>query len=564
MQDVTYEFGPFRIDAASHRLQRDGELIPLKPKAFDLLALLVENSGRVMSKDELMRALWPDSIVEEASLTQNVYEVRRALSTGTETTFVETVPKRGYRFVARVRISSAAKTSIAVLPFRPPAGSAGPLEIGVAETIANALTRLRTVSVRATATTSRYAGSVREPLAIGRELGVALVVDGSIQTAGERVRITAQMLDVVRGTTIWGEQFDGAMTEIFALQDAIAARVAKAAGAGSLSDEALRRHPTESTEAYQLYMRGRYSWNKATPEGLAKSIELFRAAIDVDPRYALAWVGIADAYTSLDWYGVLSTRESNPHAMAAATRALDLDDSLAEAHASLGMARQYAWDWRGAESAYRTSIALRPDYAPARQWYGVFLAFMGRFEEAMSEMRVAQLLDPASLSIAAQTGLVLFAARRFDDARELLLQALRFDPESLEARFYLGITEELRGNTNEAIRIYEALPASNPDFRACLAHALATSGDAPSARAIVLDLESRREGQYVPPFWLALAWLGLNDHDSALSALERACDDPDDSLLAVNVFPLLDPIRSHPRFHEVLRRMQLLPATLPA
>lgn len=557
MQDRTFEFGAFRIDAASHRLQRDGELVPLKPKAFDLLLLLVENSGRVVSKDELMRALWPDAIVEEASLTQNVYEVRRALGS---TAPIETVPKRGYRFVAPIRGPSIV-TTIAVLPFRPPSApfASGPLELGVAETIANALARLGTVSVRATATTSRYAGSGHEPLAIGRELGVALVVDGSIQTAGEQVRITAQVIDVARGTTIWGDRFDGAMADIFILQDAIAGSVARVAGAGPQHVATLRRHPTENTEAYQLYMRGRYNWTKATPEGLEASIAFFRAALDIDPDYALAWVGLADAYTSLDWYGVLSTRESNPHAMDAAMRALALDDSLAEAHASLAMARQYAWDWAGAETAYRTAIVLQPDYASARQWYGVFLGFMGRFDEAMVEMRVAQRLDPASLSIAAQAALVLLCARQYEEAVAQLRQALRVDPESIEAKFYLAITLDLLGNTAEAIRIYETLPARNPDFRACLAHALGRAGDVARARTIISDLESRAGGAYVPPFWLAVAHMGLDDGDAALTALERACDDPDDSLLGVNVFPMFDSLRSNPRFDAILRRMRFLP-----
>jgi DNA-binding winged helix-turn-helix (wHTH) protein/tetratricopeptide (TPR) repeat protein len=560
-----YEFGAFRVDAANHRLLRDGEPVPLKPKAFDTLLVLVENAGRVMAKDELLRRLWPDTIVEEANVSQNVYELRKALGDDARPhRYVENVPRRGYRFVGEVtRHGSAAekKAVLAVLPFRPLAGRGGSehLELGIADSIIAALTSVRRLAVRSTSAASRHTGPGRDALAAARELNAGFVVDGTVQTANDGVRVTVQLLEVASRSAVWAGRFDGTMAEIFALQDAIAVKVAAAVGLelGGRDDALLRRHPTEDPEAYQLYLKGRYHWAKATPEGLWKSIDFFRAAIRADPRYALAYVGIADAYASLDWYGVLSAREARPRAMEAAERALEIDDSLAEAHASLAVARQNAWDWAGAEHEYRIAIALHPDHAPARQWYGVFLAFMGRFDEALAEIRRAETLDPVSLSIASQVALVLLCARRYAEAQAQARRTLELDADSVEARFYLAMAYQLQGRPREAIPIYRGLPAENPDFRAMLAHACGTAGDGEQARAIIAGLVAESESSYVAPFWLAVAQLGTGDVEQALASLERACDDPDDSLLAIKVFPMLDPIRSEPRFQRVLARMKL-------
>jgi DNA-binding winged helix-turn-helix (wHTH) protein/tetratricopeptide (TPR) repeat protein len=553
------DFGPFRLDAANHVLLRDGRPVPLKPKAFDTLLLLVENGGRVVSKQDLLERLWPDTIVEEASLTQNVYEVRKAL--GAEHDYIENVPKRGYRFTADVRPAAVAPaTSIAVLPLRSLGNTGGDehLELGIADALITVLTNLRRLVVRPTSAVVRYAGGPQDALAAGRELNVRVVVDGTVQTSDDRVRVTVRLLEVASGAALWAGKFDEKMTDIFTVQDSIAERVAAAIGPelGERERGAVTRHYTESGEAYQLYLKGRYNWNKVTQEGLRKALDFFRAAIAVDPRYALAWVGIADAYTSLDWYGVLSTRESNPQAMAAARRAIEIDDTLAEAHASLAMARQYAWDWTGAEEEYRTALALNPNYAPAQQWYGVFLAFMGRFDEALAHIRRAGELDPVSLSIASQIGLVLLIARRYAEADEELRKALEVDAASVEARFYVGMLRTLQGRYAEAIEILRDLPPENPDFRAMLATAWGLSGSRDEASAIIDELSASKDG-YVPPLWLAIAYLGLGDSEQVLTCLERACDDPDDSLLAVGVFPMFDPVREHPRFRAVLGRMGL-------
>lgn len=564
-QRAAYGFGSFRLDVANHQLLRAGRVVPLKPKAFDLLLHLVANHGRVLSKEELFRHLWSDSVVEEASLTQNIYELRKALGQAKdEGRFIENVPRRGYRFVAAVTREAlpAVGRSLAVLPLLAltPSAEAGYLELGIADAVITALTSMRRVVVRPVSAVARYISAASaDPLAAGRELRVTMIVEGTLQVVADRVRVSVRLLDVDSGDALWAGKFDEPMTGLFAVQDAIAERVAAAIEPElAAPDHALltKRH-TSSSAAHQLYLKGRYNWNKATEEGLWKAIDFFREAIAVDPRYALAYVGIADAYTSLDWYGVLSTRDSNPHALAAATKALELDATLAAAHASLAMARQNAWQWNAAENAYRAAIAINANYAPAHQWYGVLLAFLGRFDEGLQHVRRAQELDPVSLAIGSQAGLVLLCARRYDDAAEQLLEVLRTDAASVEARFLLAVTRTSQDRFREAIELYESLPSDNPDFQAMLAHACALDGQEEKARTIVRNLLSQRAARYVPPFWLALAHVALGELDQSLSFLEEACDDPDDSLLGVKVFSPLDPVRGSPRYEAVLRRMGL-------
>ena len=550
-----YTFGPFRVDGPNHELLRDGRAVPLKPKAFDTLLLLLENRGRVVSKEEMFGALWPGTAIEESSLSQNIYELRKALGdAGPEHAYIQTVPRRGYRFVAPVTGSASNGMTLAVLPFRALHGELAMhhLGLGISDALITALTALPGIVVRPISSTSRYAETGADPLAIAAELKADLIVDGSVQSMAGRVRATVRLLDAKSGAARWSEKFDDTLEEIFALQDAIAARLAQALERATPGTT----QPTISPAAYQLYLKGRYNAIKATPESLRNALGFYRAAIEAEPRYALAWAGIAHAYTSLDWYGVLSTRESNPQAREAAEHAVAFAPQLAEAHAALALALQYSWDWAGAEREYERALALDPNSADARQWYGVFLGFLGRFEEALAHLERAQELDPVSLSIGAQIALVLLFARRYEAASEQVDAVLRVDGDSVEARFYRAMLHDLQGRAAEAVPVYESLSAENPDFRAMHAHALARAGREAEARAM-LDGLIASGGRYLPLFWVAVAWTGLGEHDRALAALEAACDDPDDSLLGVAGFPLLDRLRGDPRFEAILRRMQM-------
>jgi len=560
-------------------LLRGGAAVPLKPKVIDTLVLLIEGRGRVLRKEELMRALWPHTFVEESNLTQNIYTLRKVLGQDCRegVRYIETIPKRGYRFVADVKElrdfsrrtagsgpEGPAIDSLAVLPFKPLlAGERDePLELGIADALITTLAYSSGIPVRPISAVRAYGDPAHDPVSAGRQLGVAAVLDGNIQRSGEQIRVSARLMRSSDGATLWADRYTERMTDIFGLQDAIAERIAAALEWKLDSGQRARltKRYTESVKAYQAYLNGRYNWSKATPEGLWKAIDFFKRAIAADANYALAYVGLADAYSSLDWYGVLSARESNPQALAAAQKALAIDGDLAEAHASLAVARQNRWDWAGAESAYRRAIELSPTHAEIHQRYGTYLCFMGRLEEGRAHLQRAHELDPVSPAIGAELALSLYLAGLYDEAIAQCKRTLEVEPAFDEARVYLGLSYVQAGNPKAAIAEYQRMTpaaADTPDCKAMLAHAHALAGNEGKARAILAELLQLSRSHYVPPFWLAMVYLGLDDHPEALTCLERACEDPDDSLVGIKVVPFLDPIRLEPRFIDVLRKMAL-------
>lgn len=507
-----------------------------------------------------MRALWPETFVEESNLTQNIYVLRKELGRDDRgRPYIETIPKRGYRFVADVRESGI--SSLAVLPFRPlVAGERDEyLEVGIADALIAALAGFSRVPVRSVSAVHKYADRALDPLAAGRELGVTAVLDGTVQKQGDRICVTARLTRTTDATTLWAGRYTEDITDIFAMQDAIAQRIAGALEwkLDANARARLAKRHTDSLDAYQSYLKGRYNWSRSTRDFLWKAIDYFRAAIALDPNYALAYVGVADAYAALDWYGILSTRDANPHSLAAAEKALSIDPDLAEAHSALAVARQNAWDWPGAEAAYRRAIELNPLVAETHQRYGAFLAFMGRSEEALRHLRRAQQLDPVAPAIAAQIGMALYCARRYEEAIAQCETTLEVEPTCDEARIYTALSYAEKGMPEAAIAEYLRItPATSgtPDVRAMLARAHALAGNAPEARAMVAELA---RSQPVPHFWIAMAHVGLGDHDATMTSLERACDDPDDSLTGVRVAPFFDPIRREPRFIAVLKLMGL-------
>ncbi len=327
-----YEFGPFRLDVPNRLLLRAGVVVALKPKVIDTLLVLLENHGRVMTKDELMQALWPDRFVEQANLTQSIYALRIALNERqAPTPYIETMSRRGYRFAGDVRtvVAEASLRSLAVLPFTSLSddGTDAPLALGIADALITTLGNSGLVIVRPISASRRYVGPRIDPIEVARALVVDAVLDGSIQRSGDTIRVTARLIRATDGATLWADRYQEAMTSIFEVQDSIADKITAAlevARSGGANARLAKRYTT-NVEAYQLYLNGRYNWNRSTEEGLRAAIVHFTRAIAIDPQFALAYVGIADAYTALDWYGVLSTRDSNPHAFAAAQEALRLD-----------------------------------------------------------------------------------------------------------------------------------------------------------------------------------------------------------------------------------------------
>jgi serine/threonine-protein kinase len=458
----------------------------------------------------------------------------------------------------------AAIDSLAVLPFKPLlAGERDePLELGIADALITTLSNSTRIPVRPISAVRAYSDPAQDPVSAARELAVAAVLDGSIQRSRDQIRVSARLTRSGDGATLWADRYTERMTDIFGLQDAIAERIAAALewklDAGQRAR--LTKRYTDSVDAYEAYLHGRYNWSKPTWEGLWKAIDFFRRAIAADGNYALAYVGLADAYTSLDWYGMLSTRESNPHALAAAERALAIDGDLAEAHAALAVAKQNRWDWAGADAAYRRALELSPTQAESHQRYGTYLSFMGRCEEGLAHLKRAHQLNPVSHSISAQIALSLLCARRYEEAIAQCSRTLDAEPACDEARVYLMLSYVQTGTPAAAVAEYERMTPTagdTTDVRAMLAYAQALAGNKPEARTILAELLHLSRSRYVPHFWLAMVHVGLGNYPEALACLERACEDPDDSLVAIKVVPFLDPIRREPRFTEVLRKMGL-------
>jgi TolB-like protein/DNA-binding winged helix-turn-helix (wHTH) protein len=635
-EEVTrvYEFGAFRLDAADGRLLRDGQAVPLAPKAFEALVALVESDGRTLSRDDLINRLWPESFVEEGNLKVTIFKLRKALGEhdGQEQ-YIETIPRRGYRFIVPVRVHEVAPArlilekrttshvlieqeeapdppqvgtvtaapgalrrrlhkrawalglllvalcaavvsyrllgnqrqtgtapgprSIAVLPFKSLNADEGDdyLGLGMADTLITKLSRLRQVIVRSTGAVRRYGGGEQDPVAAGRELKVEAVLEGSIQRSGERLRLTVRLVRVSDGESLWADIFAADFKDVFRVQDSVSERVA-AALALTLSGEErqqLTKRYTDSTEAYQLYLKGRYYWNRRSPAAIKKGVEYFGQAIALDTDYALAYAGLADSYVMLgkDWHA---------QAKAAAARALELDEQLAEAHTSLALlAMRSEWNWAVAEKELLRALELNPNYATANQWYSIYLELTGHPEEAVAEARRAQSLDPLSLIINNSLGDRLYYARQYDDAFAHLRRTVEMDPEFAETHGSLGHVYLQRKMTDEAVAEFkrERELSGSRLALASLGQAYARSGRAGAARRVIAELESQLPSGLASPDYIAGIYMSLGDKEAALRWLERAYEARSDLLVFVRVDPIWDDLRADPRFQDLLRRIGL-------
>src|SRR6266545_264241 len=501
-----YEFGPFRLNTSERLLLRDGVRVPLNEKAFDTLLALVRRGGRLVVKEELIAEVWPDTFDEENNLEKSISAVRQALGEKPSSLqYVETVRGHGYRFVAAVigarhadagltpehlsrpksrawlpiagaaalgvslavylwqsghakRVETATgPSSVAVLPFTPLASGIRdePLELGMADTLITKLGALGAVTVRPVTAVRRYTSLERDPVAAGRELRVEAVLDGSIQRAGDRVRVTVRLTRVADGTSLWAGTFDEKLADIFAVQDSISGQVTRAL-ALRLSGgqfQQLAKHDTESREAYQLYLNGRYFWNKRTEEATRKSIDYFEHAVALDPHYAHAYSGLADAYWILHFLGDAENAQDLPSlAKAAALKAIALDDTLAETHTSLGEINQtFDLDFVAAEREYRRAIALNPNYAAAHQRYGFFLTMMGRTDEARAEFARALDIDPLSPVLNAEAGRPDYRSRDYEGAAAQFRKAIELDPNYPRAHILLARCYTQMGRYDEAL-----------------------------------------------------------------------------------------------------------------
>src|SRR5687768_5764225 len=510
-QPQVFEFGPFQLDVGERVLRREGEILALTPKAFETLLVLVENHGRLVGKEDLMKRLWPESFVEESNLAQQIFTLRKVLGDDSNL-FIETVPKRGYRFRAPVKFMGPAavvpendhsaarpvqkrtlrgnrlgwlivvaglsfvvysswgwrasrpvaapapsKITLAVLPFENLSGDPDQdyLSDGMTEEMIMQLAQLNPARLAVIARTSsmHFKGSNRTVAQIGHELAADYVVQGSLRREGERLRISAQLIQVEDQTHLWTQNYERDMRDLLAVQDDVARAIAseirvQLTPLRPSADDREAGAGTVSAEVHQQYLRGRFFWNKRTEAGYVKAIEHFQQAIQSSPEYAPAYAGLADAYALLGSMtnSTLPRQEAMPLARSFAEKALALDESLAEAHASLAFVRMhFEHEWAAAEQAFQRAIALNPSYVTARHWYAYCLMAQTRVPEALREIRLAQELDPLSLIINTDVAELLYYARQYDDAIRQAQKTLEMDSSFALAHRVLALAYEQKG-----------------------------------------------------------------------------------------------------------------------
>jgi DNA-binding winged helix-turn-helix (wHTH) protein/tetratricopeptide (TPR) repeat protein len=576
----TYEFGSFRLEVLRQRLFAWDEPVPLAPKAFELLLVLVRSQARLVKKDDLMRTLWPDTVVEESNLTQNIFQVRKALGENAhDHRFIVTVPGQGYRFVAEVRqpegpgrqesaVFGRLATPVAVVPFQVLGGAPGDEHLGLAlaDAVITRLSGLRGITMRPTGSVMRYATGVSDPLAAGRELGADTLVHGAVLRVGQGLRITVQIVNLPAAAVMWAGTIDQPSANLFAAQDALCEQIVRALMVRLTGEERSRftRKYTGNLEAYQAYLRGRHFWEKRSPGGYQKAIECFERATLHDPRYALAQAGLADCYNLLACYSLMPPGEAWPRALAAAERAVAIDDRLPEAHSSLALARMgYEWNWKAAEEECLRALDLDPDYATARNYLAEWYTARGRYDESVQEIHRAQGLEPLSLILNRDVGAQLYYARRYDEAIEHLRDSLELSPDFALTHSTLAWALERKGLYEEAIkhvRAAIALVGPTSQFLGELGHSYAMAGDRVRTQKVWAEMESMATAGYVSPYHFALVCLGKGDHQRALGWLEKACEIHVWQVIYFPAEPKLDPVRSSPRFQALLRRAGLAQA----
>jgi DNA-binding winged helix-turn-helix (wHTH) protein/TolB-like protein/tetratricopeptide (TPR) repeat protein len=617
-----YEFGDFVLEADRQRLLRrdTGATIPLSGRLFDTLLYLVQHAGDVLDKETLLKAIWPDLIVEENSLAQNVSALRQLLGeVPGEHRYIATVARRGYRFVAlvvpadaaeeepRARVAPAAGRgyptwslsrlalllvaiagvaagvlqwrrappdptpphSLAILPFKPllPGERNESLELGMAESLIAALARDDARAVSPLSSVRRYASLETDALAAGRELGVETVLDGSLQRSGDRLRVSVRLLHVAEGRQLWAHRFDQEFTTIFEVQDAIATRVAEALswpGSARRAQSDRPRH-TRDPEAYALYASGRFAWTRQTEASLRRAIAYYEQAIERDPTYALAYAGLADSYAVLGVFGIEAPHDVFPRARVAAERALSLAPDLAAAHSALGHIKaQYEHDWEGAARDYGRALELDASLALTHHRRGLLYAMQGDVERALAASGRAQQLEPLWLPARAAAANFLYYAGRYDESIAVVEQVLALDERADNARAFLIRDLIATGDHRRALRELDRGELQMPGSHAFRAQALALSGDRDAARtelARLLELSKRR---YVAAFDVALVYAALDDHANALLWLERAMQDRSTLLVFLAQEPMLAALRHEPRFAALVQRIGIYRRTFAA
>jgi TolB-like protein/Flp pilus assembly protein TadD len=579
-------FGRFRLLPQRRELRADGVVVELGSRAFDILLILTEARGDLVTKDEILSRVWPDTVVEENNLVVQISALRKAL--GEDRDFIRTVSGRGYRFVAEILTSVAESDvetqvgrgtaaevapkvlSIAVLPLENLSGDPSQeyFADGMTDELITALAQISSLRVISRTSIMTYKRVRRLLPEIARELNVEAVVEGTVLRFGDRVRITAQLIGLPVERHMWAQSFEGDLRDTLALQNNLARTIAEQIRVTVTQQEqtALQTARPVNPAAYEAYLKGRYFLNKRTGDGLKTAIEYFSHAIETDQTYAAGYSGLADAYAlSGDWkYGVLSPREAFTQAEAAATKALALDESLGEAHASLAYALDlYAWNWAAAETEYKRAIQLNPGYPTAHQWYSWHLLMMGRNREGIRELRKAESLDPLSLIISADIADAFCVSRLYDEAVEQSKKTLEMDPNFAVGHYELGQALEQMHRHDQAIAEFQRaieLSGHSGAFDSNLGYAYAVSGRRGEAIKIIKDLEALQDANASTDADIALIYVGLGDPDQAMILLNKAYEARFKASILLR--PAFDPLRSDFRFQDLLSRIGL-PQTVP-
>ncbi len=605
-----YEFEDFRLDAERGVLFRGETVVNITPKAVEILRLLVEKRGETVSKEEIFARVWPDSFVEEANLSHHIFKLRKALDEDDRPKLIETVPKRGYRFVGKLRQPEPAvvaaqtnksfnwkvpavvaillsvagtigwfavsrkavdnssavaphQSTIAVLPFINESGDENIeyLAEGMTESLISRLSGTESLRVKPYSAVSRYKKTAVTPESVGAELNVEFVLSGRMTKRDESVRLFLSLIDVASGYQTWGKQYEHDVSMLAALQSEIIKDVADYLPGklpGSAHDNA-----TRNSEAYVLYLKGRYHLNRKTPDGLRKAIEHFNEVVAIDPSYAPGYSGIADAYNQMGLWVTLPPAETFPKAKAAAEHALSLDNRLAEARTALALAKfYYDWDFAGAEGDLRQAIRDNPDYPLARESYGivVYESNPTRFEEALAELNAASSIDPVSLAPYFWRGALYY----FEGKNDLALRELQ-ETQNIDPNFTLGLA--LKGAVYRESGEYDkyldnwlsASPLEGVDLSQGEISALRTVYAAKGLKGYEIAyadlLQQKMRGKYVSPLFVAMHYSIAGETDLAIEWLEKAFADRSSWLVELKVDPAWKNLHSDPRYHDLIKRI---------
>lgn len=564
------------MDIRARELRKNGLRIKLQDQPFQILQALLERPGEIVTRDDLQKRIWPaDTFVDfDHGLNNAVKRLREALCDTAETPrYIETLPRRGYRFLPPLDGThdvlpkrGGPIDSIAVLPL---ANSSADLDteciaVGIPGNIIHRLSEIPGLRVISWNSVSCDKNQDTDPQAIGRRFNVRSLLVGRIWVRANKLRLHVDLVDTTNGEELWGEQYDRNLAEIFAVQDEIAREVSQKLRLKLTGDQSARlgRHYTDNIEAYQLYVRGRHSIEQRSMEGFKKGSEYLNGAIEKDPNYALAYAELSQCLHMPAYYGVVSPQEAYPKAKAVALRALEMDDTLAEAHDTLATVLQnFLWDWESAGKEYQRAIELNPSYPIARLHYAMHLALMGRFEEAIREATEGLRRDPMSGVMNAALAFVLVNAGRYDWCIEQSLTTIDIDPALTFTYVSLAMAYERKGMFREAIMINEkslALGGSTAFHKSAIGHAYGSTGDHTRAREILRELQQKSEHGYIPFWSQAIVYDGLGENELAMELLQQALNRREAMLVSLKVWPLLENSRVDPRFQEIERRVGLL------